>query len=114
MRSFSFFRTPEQSEADKAQRRRSAPVIGELFPVAKKNSPECENRALASRQRIKDIKKKYKLKERDYAARTYVWNEEDEAQIRKEREERKKLRQEIRNKYNLTPTHQRTTAVASG
>lgn len=100
---------------DKTARRRSAPVTGNEIYVVKKNSEECEKRALDSKRRIKDIKKKYNLNERDYHERTYVWNVDDEKQIQKEREERKRLRKEIRNKYNLpTPSYQRIIKAASG
>lgn len=67
-----------------------------------------------SKQRIEDVRKKYNLKDRNYNARTYVWNEQDELEAKKEREQRKLLRQQIRLKYNLpAPKYQRTTAVVA-
>lgn len=99
----------------KAARRRSAPVTGNEIFATKKHSEGYEKRALGSKKRIQETKKKYNLKDRDYLARAYVWNEEDEKQIQREREERRKFRQEIRNKYNLPkPSHHRMTKAASG
>lgn len=86
----------------------------EIF-ATKKHSEEYEKRALGSKKRIQETKKKYNLKDRDYLARAYVWNEEDEKQIQREREERRKFRQEIRNKYNLPkPSHHRINKAATG
>lgn len=96
-------------------KRRSTPVTGNEILAVKQNSEQFEKRALDSKQRIEDTKKKYNLKDRDYNARTYVWNEVDEKQAKKEREQRKLLRQQIRIKYNLpTPKFHRTAAVVSG
>lgn len=96
-------------------KRRSTPVTGNEILAVKKNSEEFEKRALDSKQRIEDIKKKYNFKGRDYNARTYVWNEQDEKQAKKEREQGKRLRQQIRIKYNFpTPKFHSTAAVVSG
>lgn len=111
------FRTPEtkcKNVYDKTKKRRSTPITGNELLAVKTNSEEYEKRALDSKQRIEDTKKKYNIKDRDYNARTYVWNEQDEQEVKKEREQRKLLRQQIRLKYNLpTPKYQRTTVVAT-
>jgi len=96
-------------------KRRSTPITGNEILAVKQNSEEFEKRALDSKQRIDDTKKKYNLRDRDYNARTYVWNEEDEKKAKKEREQRKLLRQQIRIKYNLPISKfHRTTAIVSG
>ena len=111
---FICFRTPETKHR-KVVKRRSTPITGNEILAVKQNSEEFEKRALESKQRIENTKKKYNLKDRDYAVRTYVWNEEGEKQAKKEREQRKLLRQQIRIKYNLpTPKFHRTAAVVSG
>ena len=95
----------------------SAPETGnERFLVTNKNGEECEKRSLQSKQRIEDIRKKYKLKDRDYNARScVVWTEQDEKEKKKEREQRRTLREQIRFKYNLpAPQCRRTSMVASG
>ena len=110
-----FFCSDLEVSDDKLARRSSAPITKNDFFAVKKNSEECEKRKLGSKQRIRDIKNKYNLKNRDYSARTYVWNETDEKDNRKEREERKRLRKQIRQKYNLqTPSVQRQISVAKG
>ena len=88
-------------------------MIGNEIYVIKTNSEECEKRSLRSKQRIEDIKEKYHLKDRNYRARRYVWNEEDEKEIQREREERRTLRQVIRNKYNLPIASQRRITKAA-
>lgn len=111
---FIFFRAPETKHR-KVVKRRSTPITGNEILAVKQNSKEFEKRALESKKRIEDTKKKYNLKGRDYNVRAYVWNEEDEKQAKKEREQRKLLRQQIRIKYNLpTQKFHRTAAVVSG
>lgn len=98
----------------KVGRRRSAPVTGNEINETKKNSDEYENRAKGSKERIQKIQKKYNLKERDYNKRTYVWSKEDEEKIKREREEAKTLRKQIRKKYNLPNPSIRITTAAQG
>ena len=96
-------------------KRLSVPTTGNEIRAVRKNTKEYEKRAVESKQRIDDVKKKYNLKNRDYTARTYVWNEHDKKQAKLEKQQRKLLRQQIRLKYNLpTPKTSRTTVIASG
>lgn len=96
-------------------KRLSVPTTGNEIIAMRKNSAEYEKRAMDSRQRIDDVKKKYNLKNRDYTARTIVWKEQDKKQAKLEKQQRKLLRQQIRLKYNLpTPKTSRTAAMASG
>ncbi|KAJ7337824.1 hypothetical protein OS493_007982 [Desmophyllum pertusum] len=115
-------RTPKTKHRnchEKVVKRRSTPITGnELIEVKPRAySEECHKRSIDSKQRIDDTRKKYHLGDRDYSARTYVWSEEDEQQVKKDREQRKLVRQQIRIKYNLpTPVKKfhRTTAIATG
>lgn len=119
---FTFSRTPKTKHRnchEKVVKRRSTPITGnELIEVKPRAySEECHKRSIDSKQRIDDTRKKYHLGDRDYSARTYVWSEEDEQQVKKDREQRKLVRQQIRIKYNLpTPVKKfhRTTAIATG
>lgn len=96
-------------------KRLSVPTTGNEIRAVRKNTKEYEKRAIESKQRIDDVKKKYNLKNRDYTARTYVWNEHDKKQAKLEKQQRKLLRQQIRLKYNLpTPKTSRNTVIASG
>ena len=65
-----------------------------------RNSREFEKRNTESRERIEETRTKYKLKKRDYHDRI-VLNMDDKKATRREKEERQKLRVEIRMKYQI-------------
>ncbi|CAH3035424.1 unnamed protein product [Pocillopora meandrina] len=113
-----FFRNTDSKQRNNREmlgKRLSVPTTGNEIRAVRKNTKEYEKRAIESKQRIDDVKKKYNLKNRDYTARTYVWNEHDKKQAKLEKQQRKLLRQQIRLKYNLpTPKTSRNTVIASG
>lgn len=104
-----------RNNRDMLGKRLSVPTTGNEIIALRKNSAEYEKRAMDSRQRIDDVKKKYNLKNRDYTARAIVWKEQDKKQAKLEKQQRKLLRQQIRLKYDLpTPKTSRTADIASG
>ena len=81
--------------------------------LPKNNSEGFNKRSDDSERRIAEMRKKYSLKNRDYKRRgSVVLIMDDKRALAREREERQKLRQQIRSKYQLPAPRARARVMA--